>query len=46
MGDFAQVMMTDGEMVHLMENCNFCVPSNETYLGQSTFWRSPSIHDP
>ena len=49
MDDFAGVMMTDTQMVKLMEECNFCVPAPEVYKGQSIFWRknsNPNLHSP
>ena len=49
MDDFAGVMMTDTQMVKLMEECNFCVPAPEIYKGQSIFWRknsNPILHLP
>ena len=44
--DFARIMMTDAQMVKLMEGCNFCVPSSEVYLGQSYFYRKTSDPNP
>ena len=40
MDDFAHVLMTDANMVKLMEGANFCVPStSQLHMGPSTFWK-------
>ncbi|XP_059080799.1 uncharacterized protein LOC131878712 isoform X2 [Tigriopus californicus] len=39
-GDFVRGMMTNAKWVHRMETCNFCVPPEDIYLGQSAFWEN------
>ena len=41
--DFVDEMIRDPGMVKLMEECNFCVPSPDSYRGPSYFFGNPTF---